>query len=165
MGLRGGKGKGASPSHSPCSDYDDPWVLRPRSQSSVSVASSVTSLAANANGVAVANVYSLCHVTPAQSDTSSLRSDYAESWMYYMDYPRNHGEQGPHSPSGHASAAANGAHPGALQNGGVGLHNHSSSQGSAAPGQEGGVAVKPKTATSSPDRVQDRKSTRLNSSH
>ncbi|XP_046878252.1 NHS-like protein 1 isoform X2 [Hypomesus transpacificus] len=153
MGLRGGKGKGASPSHSPCSDYDDPWVLRPRSQSSVSVASSAASLAFNANGAAVASVYSLCHVTPAQSDTSSLRSDYAESWMYYMDYPRNHGEQGPHSPSRHASAAANSAHPGALQNGGVGLHNHSSSQGSAAPGQEGGVAVKPKTATSSPDRV------------
>uniref|UniRef100_A0AAZ3NZT9 NHS-like 1b n=1 Tax=Oncorhynchus tshawytscha TaxID=74940 RepID=A0AAZ3NZT9_ONCTS len=161
MGLRDRKGKGvspSSPSHSPCSDYEDPWLLRPRSQSSVSATSSATSLAANnTNSGVVANVYSLCHVTPAHSDTSSLRSDYAESWGYYMDYPRNHGDQGAQSPSTHQQLpAANivaGTHPRGLSNGSGGLHNHINIQASAPPAQEGGVAVKPKTATSSPDRI------------
>ncbi|KAM4633610.1 NHS-like protein 1 isoform 2-T2 [Polymixia lowei] len=156
MGLRGGKGKGASPSspsHSPCSDYDDPWVLRPRSQSSISATSSAASLAANGNGGVVANVYSLCHVTPAHSETSSLRSDYAESWGYYIDYPRNHGDQGSQAPSVHSTVSMSaGSHLGQLQNGG-GIHTASNSQASVAPGQEGGVSVKPKTAGSSPDRV------------
>ncbi|XP_049446860.1 NHS-like protein 1 isoform X5 [Epinephelus fuscoguttatus] len=154
MGLRGGKGKGASPSspsHSPSSDYDDPWVLRPRSQSSVSAGSSAASLAANANCGGVSNVYSLCHVTPAHSDTSSLRSDYADSWGYYMDYPRNHGDQRAQSPPVHATDNMSaGAHPGELQNGSEILNN---SQAPGAPGQEEGVAVKPKMSTSSPDRV------------
>ncbi|XP_041716318.2 NHS-like protein 1 isoform X5 [Coregonus clupeaformis] len=161
MGLRDRKGKGvspSSPSHSPCSDYEDPWLLRPRSQSSVSAASSAASLAANnTNSCVVANVYSLCHVTPAHSDTSSLRSDYAESWGYYMDYPRNHGDQGPQSPSIHQHhPAANivaGTHPRGLSNGSGSLHNHINIQASVPPAQEGGVAVKPKTATSSPDRI------------
>uniref|UniRef100_A0A3P9HEF8 NHS-like 1b n=1 Tax=Oryzias latipes TaxID=8090 RepID=A0A3P9HEF8_ORYLA len=125
MGLRGSKGKGtslSSPSHSPSSDYDDPWLLRPRSQSSISAGSSAASLA-NTNGVS--NVYSLCHVTPTHSDTSSLRSDYAESWGYYMDYPL-------------------------LQNGG---EIHSNTQTDGAPGQEGGQSGKPKPSSSSPDRV------------
>ncbi|KAM3861308.1 NHS-like protein 1 [Diretmus argenteus] len=156
MGLRGGKGNGASPSspsHSPCSDYDDPWVLRPRSHSSISVASSAASLATNANCGGVANVYSLCHMTPAHSDTSSLRSDYADSWGYYIDFPRNQGDQRAQTPSAHSTANMSaGPHPGELQNGGE-THNPSNSQASVAPGQEGGVAVKPKTATSSPDRV------------
>uniref|UniRef100_A0A3Q1ELG1 NHS-like 1b n=1 Tax=Acanthochromis polyacanthus TaxID=80966 RepID=A0A3Q1ELG1_9TELE len=150
MGLRGGKGKGASPSspsHSPSSDYDDPWVLRPRSHSSISAASSAASLAANNCG-GVSNVYSLCHVTPAQSETSSLRSDYADSWGYYMDYPRNHGDQRAQTPPVHTTDNIS-AHPGVLQNGGE-IH---SSQAARAPGQEGGVTVKPKTSTSSPDRV------------
>ncbi|GAA6234312.1 NHS-like protein 1 [Lates japonicus] len=152
MGLRGGKGKGASPSspsHSPSSDYDDPWVLRPRSQSSISAGSSAASLVANANGGAVSNVYSLCHVTPAHSDTSSLRSDYADSWGYYMDYPRNHGDQRAQTPPATENMTA-GAHPGELQNGG---EIHSNSQAPGAPGKEGRVVVKPKTSTSSPDRV------------
>uniref|UniRef100_UPI0037E8E26E NHS-like protein 1 isoform X2 n=1 Tax=Semicossyphus pulcher TaxID=241346 RepID=UPI0037E8E26E len=153
MGLRGGKGKGASPSspsHSPSSDYDDPWVLRPRSQSSISAGSSAASLGVNANCGGVSNVYSLCHVTPAQSETSSLRSDYADSWGYYMDYPRNHGDQRAQTPPAHAADnMSNGAHAD-LQNGG---EIHSSSQAPGAPGQEGGVAVKPKMSTSSPDRV------------
>ncbi|XP_068433026.1 NHS-like protein 1 isoform X2 [Clinocottus analis] len=152
MGLKGGKGKGASPSspsHSPSSDYDDPWVLRPRSQSSISAGSSAASLGANANGVS--NVYSLCHVTPAHSDTSSLRSEYADSWGYYMDYPRNHGDQRVQTPPAHAPEIMSaGAHPGELQNGGEILNN---SQAPGAPVHEGGVAVKPKMATSSPDRV------------
>ncbi|XP_053192804.1 NHS-like protein 1 [Scomber japonicus] len=153
MGLRGGKGCGSpsSPSHSPSSDYDDPWVLRPRSQSSVSAGSSAASLVANTNCGGVSNVYSLCHVTPAHSDTSSLRSDYADSWGYYMDYPRNHGDQRPQTPLAHATDNMSaGPHPGELQNGG---EIHSNSQGPGAPGQEGGLAVKPKTSTSSPDRV------------
>lgn len=154
MGLRGGKGKGASPSspsHSPSSDYDDPWVLRPRSQSSISAGSSAASLGANANCGGVSNVYSLCHVTPAHSDTSSLRSDYADSWGYYMDYPRNHGDQRAQTPPAHATDnMSTGAHPGELQNGGEILNN---SEAPGAPGQERGVAVKPKMSTSSPDRV------------
>ncbi|XP_033999969.1 NHS-like protein 1 isoform X8 [Trematomus bernacchii] len=154
MGLRGGKGIGASPSspsHSPCSDYDDPWVLRPRSQSSTSACSSAASLVANANCGGVSSVYSLCHVTPAQSDTSSLRSDYADSWGYYMDYPRNQGDQRAHSPQAHgANNMSAEAHPGELHNGGEILN---SSQAPGAPGQEGGVAAKPKMSTSSPDRV------------
>ncbi|XP_061097542.1 NHS-like protein 1 isoform X2 [Conger conger] len=68
----------SSPSQSPCSDYEDPWVLRPRSQSSASAGSSGVS----------ANVYSLCPVTPPQSDTSSLRSDYVE-WGCYAELPRS----------------------------------------------------------------------------
>uniref|UniRef100_A0AAQ4QRH2 NHS-like 1b n=1 Tax=Gasterosteus aculeatus aculeatus TaxID=481459 RepID=A0AAQ4QRH2_GASAC len=154
MGLKGGKGKGASPSspsHSPSSDYDDPWVLRPRSQSSISAGSSAASLLANANCGGVSNVYSLCHVTPAHSDTSSLRSEYAESWGYYMDYPRNHGDQRVQTPPAHAAENLSAdAQPGELPNGGEVLKN---SRAPDAPGQEGGVAVKPKTATSSPDRV------------
>ncbi|XP_029902801.1 NHS-like protein 1 isoform X2 [Myripristis murdjan] len=156
MGLRAGKGKGASPSspsHSPCSDYDDPWVLRPRSQSSISAASSAASLAANANCSNATNVYSLCHVTPAHSDTSSLRSDYADSWGYYIDYPRNNGDQGAQTPLADSSANLSaGPHAGQLQNGGE-IHSPGNSQASVGPAQEGEVVVKPKIATSSPDRV------------
>uniref|UniRef100_A0A3P9M704 NHS-like 1b n=1 Tax=Oryzias latipes TaxID=8090 RepID=A0A3P9M704_ORYLA len=151
MGLRGSKGKGtslSSPSHSPSSDYDDPWLLRPRSQSSISAGSSAASLA-NTNGVS--NVYSLCHVTPTHSDTSSLRSDYAESWGYYMDYPRNPGDQGGQTPPAHATDNMSaGGHPGVLQNGGE-IHSNTLTDG--APGQEGGQSGKPKPSSSSPDRV------------
>ncbi|KAJ7341982.1 hypothetical protein JRQ81_008155 [Phrynocephalus forsythii] len=71
---------GSSPSQSPCSDYDDPWVLRSRSQSSVSASSSMMS----ATGL---NMYSICAVTPSQSETSSIKSEYAEQWGYYSDCP------------------------------------------------------------------------------
>ncbi|XP_042303340.1 NHS-like protein 1 isoform X2 [Sceloporus undulatus] len=71
---------GSSPSQSPCSDYDDPWVLRSRSQSSVSASSSMMS----ATGL---NMYSICAVTPSQSETSSIKSEYADQWGYYSDYP------------------------------------------------------------------------------
>ncbi|KAG7508559.1 hypothetical protein JOB18_016943 [Solea senegalensis] len=152
IGLRGGNGKGASPSspsHSPSSDYDDPWILRPRSQSSISAGSSAASLVANPNCGIASNVYSLCHVTPAHSDTSSLRSDYADSWGYYMEDPRNHGDQRVQTPPATDNMAP-GAHTGELQNGG---EIHSNSQASRASGQETVVAVKPKMSTSSPDRV------------
>uniref|UniRef100_A0ABM5G3C5 NHS-like protein 1 isoform X4 n=1 Tax=Pogona vitticeps TaxID=103695 RepID=A0ABM5G3C5_9SAUR len=71
---------GSSPSQSPCSDYDDPWVLRSRSQSSVSASSSMMS----ATGL---NMYSICAVTPSQSETSSIKSEYADQWGYYSDFP------------------------------------------------------------------------------
>ncbi|NWY92273.1 NHSL1 protein, partial [Loxia curvirostra] len=70
---------GSSPSQSPCSDYEDPWVLRSRSQSSVSASSSVMSTTAP-------NLYSICTVTPSQSETSSIKSEYADQWGYYSDY-------------------------------------------------------------------------------
>ncbi|XP_062428466.1 NHS-like protein 1 isoform X4 [Rhea pennata] len=70
---------GSSPSQSPCSDYEDPWVLRSRSQSSVSVSSSMMSTPAP-------NLYSICTVTPSQSETSSIKSEYADQWGYYSDY-------------------------------------------------------------------------------
>ncbi|XP_024146901.1 NHS-like protein 1 isoform X3 [Oryzias melastigma] len=145
MGLRKGKGTSlSSPSHSPSSDYDDPWLLRPRSQSSISAGSSAASLA-NTNGVS--NVYSLCHVTPTHSDTSSLRSDYAESWGYYMDYPRTPADQGGQTPPAHATDNMSEGHPGVLQNGEV----HSNAQTDGAPGQE--ESGKSKPSSSSPDRV------------
>ncbi|XP_066471110.1 NHS-like protein 1 isoform X2 [Tiliqua scincoides] len=71
---------GSSPSQSPSSDYDDPWVLRSRSQSSVSASSSMIS----ATGL---NMYSICAVTPSQSETSSMKSEYADQWGYYGDCP------------------------------------------------------------------------------
>ncbi|KAM9564196.1 NHS-like protein 1 isoform 5-T5 [Guaruba guarouba] len=70
---------GSSPSQSPCSDYEDPWVLRSRSQSSISASSSMMSTTAP-------NLYSICTVTPSQSETSSIRSEYADQWGYYSDY-------------------------------------------------------------------------------
>ncbi|XP_050990117.1 NHS-like protein 1 isoform X2 [Labeo rohita] len=70
----------------PCSGFEDPWVLRPRSQSSISAASSGMSAPA-----------AVCPVTPTHSDSSSQRSDYAESWDFYMDY------QGPRSDQGLSS--------------------------------------------------------------
>ncbi|XP_057209526.1 NHS-like protein 1 isoform X2 [Triplophysa rosa] len=135
---RKGKGSSTSPSHSPCSDYEDPWMLRPRSQSSISVGSS------NVSAAGMANVYSICHVTPSQSDTSSLRSDYADSWGYYMEYPRPSGDhtQSPSKSAGQAVEMANG---GGLQNG---------TRNSLPPARDGSVvSVKSTTGTSSPDRV------------
>ncbi|NWT57903.1 NHSL1 protein, partial [Erythrocercus mccallii] len=70
---------GSSPSQSPCSDYEDPWVLRSRSQSSVSASSSMMS-------TTTPNLYSICTVTPSQSETSSIKSEYADQWGYYSDY-------------------------------------------------------------------------------
>lgn len=154
IGLRGGKGKGASPSspsHSPSSDYDDPWVLRPRSQSSISAGSSAASLGANANCGGMSSAYSLCHVTPTHSDTSSLRSDYADSWGYYMDYPRSTGDHRAQTPLAHtAENMSAGPLPGEVHNGSESGNN---SRDPAAPGQEGRAAAKPKAASSSPDRV------------
>ncbi|KAG1972569.1 NHS-like protein 1 isoform X2 [Pimephales promelas] len=67
----------------PCGRFEDPWVLRPRSQSTISAASSGMSAPA-----------AVCPVTPTHSDSSSQRSDYAESWDFYMDYPGPRSDQG-----------------------------------------------------------------------
>ncbi|XP_073672494.1 NHS-like protein 1 isoform X2 [Garra rufa] len=136
-GLKG-KGSSTSPSHSPCSDYEDPWMLRSRSQSSISAGSSGVS------ATGMAHVYSICPVTPSHSDTSSLRSDYAESWGYYMEYPRPSGDQtqSPCTNAGQVVEMTNGKN----------LHN--GNQAKLPPAQEGSdVSVKPRTGTSSPDRV------------
>ncbi|XP_060236206.1 NHS-like protein 1 isoform X3 [Meriones unguiculatus] len=69
----------SSPSQSPCSDFEEPWLPRSRSQSIVSEGSSMTS-------TTTPNVYSLCGVTPSQSDTSSIKSEYTDPWGYYIDY-------------------------------------------------------------------------------
>ncbi|XP_031535873.2 NHS-like protein 1 isoform X1 [Vicugna pacos] len=87
---------GTSPSQSPCSDFEEPWLPRSRSQSTVSAGSSLTS-------ATTPNIYSLSGVTPAQSDTSSVRSEYTDPWGYYIDYmgvqedPGNPGRGGSNS--------------------------------------------------------------------
>ncbi|NXA38711.1 NHSL1 protein, partial [Eudromia elegans] len=88
----------SSPSQSPCSDYEDPWVLRSRSQSSVSASSSMMSTTA-------ANLYSLCTVTPSQSETSSIKSEYADQWGYYSDYAAVAEDQ-PKSPVTHSASTS-----------------------------------------------------------
>ncbi|NXW81412.1 NHSL1 protein, partial [Alopecoenas beccarii] len=91
---------GSSPSQSPCSDYEDPWVLRSRSQSSVSASSSMMSTTAP-------NLYSICTVTPSQSETSSIKSEYADQWGYYSDYAAVGDDQvkSPVTPSASTSSA------------------------------------------------------------
>ncbi|XP_072545762.1 NHS-like protein 1 isoform X3 [Salminus brasiliensis] len=78
----------------PCIGFEDPWVLRPRNQSTVSAASSGMSAPAT-----------VCPVTPAHSDSSSQRSEYAESWDFYMDFPRSRSDQGPPSPNARSVSA------------------------------------------------------------
>ncbi|XP_026088556.1 NHS-like protein 1 isoform X2 [Carassius auratus] len=139
-GLKG-KGSSTSPSHSPCSDYEDSWMLRSRSQSSISAGSSGVS------ATGMAHVYSICHVTPSQSDTSSLRSDYADSWGYYMEYPRPSEDQ-TQSPCTNTLSAGQVIEIANAKS----LHN--GNQANHPPAQEGSnVCVKPRTGTSSPDRV------------
>uniref|UniRef100_G1T5E0 NHS like 1 n=1 Tax=Oryctolagus cuniculus TaxID=9986 RepID=G1T5E0_RABIT len=70
---------GSSPSQSPCSDLEEPWLPRSRSQSTVSAGSSLAS-------ATTANVHSPCGATPSQSDTSSVKSEYTDPWGYYIDY-------------------------------------------------------------------------------
>ncbi len=139
-GLKG-KGSSTSPSHSPCSDYEDPWMLRSRSQSSISAGSSGVS------ATGMAHVYSICHITPSHSDTSSLRSDYADSWGYYMEYPCPSGDQT-------QSPCTNSVSAGQVVEMANGKSLHNSNKANLPHAQEGSdVSVKPKTGTSSPDRV------------
>ncbi|MCJ8736973.1 hypothetical protein PDJAM_G00018520 [Pangasius djambal] len=68
------------------SGLEDIWVLGPRSQSSVSVASSGMSAPA-----------AVCPTTPTHSDSSSQHSEYTESWDFHMDFPHSCSEHGPSS--------------------------------------------------------------------
>ncbi|XP_051579337.1 NHS-like protein 1 isoform X2 [Myxocyprinus asiaticus] len=68
----------------PDSGFDDPWVLRPRSESTIN--------AANSGMPAPAAV---CPVTYTHSDSSSQHSDYeSESLDFYMDYSGPRSEHG-----------------------------------------------------------------------
>ncbi|XP_066530205.1 NHS-like protein 1 isoform X2 [Hoplias malabaricus] len=79
----------------PSNGFEDPWVLRPRSESTVSAASSGMSAPA-----------AVCPVTPTHSDSSSSqRSEYAESWDFYMEVPRSQSEQCPSSPNARSASA------------------------------------------------------------
>ncbi|XP_047413058.1 NHS-like protein 1 isoform X2 [Sciurus carolinensis] len=89
----------SSPSQSPCSDFEEPWLPRSRSQSTISASSSMTS-------ATTPNVYSLCGVTPSQSDTSSVKSEYTDPWGYYIDYTGM--QEDPGNPAG-ACPASSGA--------------------------------------------------------
>ncbi|XP_059256796.1 NHS-like protein 1 isoform X2 [Mustela nigripes] len=104
-------GKGSSsPSQSPCSDFEEPWLPRSRSQSTVSGGSSMTS-------ATTPNVYSLCGATPSQSDTSSVKSEYTDPWGYYIDYT------GMQEDPGHASGGCS-ASSGVLAGNGPVHHIH-----------------------------------------
>ncbi|XP_022413453.1 NHS-like protein 1 isoform X1 [Delphinapterus leucas] len=122
-----GKG-GSSPSQSPCSDFEEPWLPRSRSQSTVSAGSSLTS-------ATTPNVYALSGVTPAQSDTSSVKSEYTDPWGYYIDYTSV--QEDPGNPGG-AGPAGSAASPG----NGPGRHLPDGSRAAVAPVPDG--AVKPK---------------------
>lgn len=73
-------------SQMPFSGLEDPWVLGPRSQSTVSIASSGMSAPA-----------AMCPTTPPHSDTSSQHSEYTESWDFDMDFPHSCTEHVPSS--------------------------------------------------------------------
>lgn len=77
LSLRGQAG--LSPSQSPCSDLEEPWLPRSRSQSTVSGGSSLASATAPHGCCAPGGV------TPSQSDTSSVKSEYTDPWGYYID--------------------------------------------------------------------------------
>ncbi|XP_008571437.1 PREDICTED: NHS-like protein 1 isoform X1 [Galeopterus variegatus] len=122
-----GKG-GSSPSQSPCSDCEEPWLPRSRSQSTVSAGSSMTS-------AITPNVYPLCGVTPSQSDTSSVKSEYTDPWGYYIDYTGV--QEDPGNPGGVLPASS-----GAPTRNGPGHHAPEGSR-AAMPHVPGG-SVKPK---------------------
>ncbi|XP_033619049.1 NHS-like protein 1 [Fukomys damarensis] len=130
-----GKG-GSSASQSPCSDFEEPWLPRSRSQSTVSAGSSMTS-------ATTPNTYSLCGVTPSQSDTSSLKSEYTDPWGYYIDYSAVQEEPG--NPVGRCSASG-----GALTGNGPAHHIQAGSK--ATRPQAPGSWVKPKAT--SPEKSQ-----------
>ncbi|KAM6185234.1 NHS-like protein 1 [Rhynchocyon petersi] len=129
---------GSSTSQSPCSDLEEPWLPRSRSQSTVSASSSMTS-------ATTPNVYSLCGVTPSHSDTSSLKSEYTDPWGYYIDYT---GVQDDPGAPGGTGAPGGGAAPG----NGLARHGPDGSRTAMTPGP--GPAVKPKiTSPEKPHRV------------
>uniref|UniRef100_UPI00398E5306 NHS-like protein 1 isoform X2 n=1 Tax=Pristiophorus japonicus TaxID=55135 RepID=UPI00398E5306 len=72
-----------SPPASPVPSPADPWVMRPRSQSSASAGGG--SSHSSSRSTAASNAYSTGAATPSQSETSSLRSEYGDPWAYYTD--------------------------------------------------------------------------------
>ncbi|XP_041418767.1 NHS-like protein 1 isoform X1 [Xenopus laevis] len=80
------KSTGSPLQSSPCSDYADPWILHSCSQSTVS---------ANSSGISVVapNMYSICTVTPSQSESSSMKSEYSDQWSCFIDYCQTPTEQ------------------------------------------------------------------------
>ncbi|XP_007944501.1 NHS-like protein 1 [Orycteropus afer afer] len=129
---------GSSPSQSPCSDFEEPWLPRSRSQSTVSASSSMTS-------ATTPNVYSLCGVTPSQSDTSSLKSEYTDPWGYYIDYTGV--QEDPGNPGGVCSTSSGAA-------AGNGLVRHVQDGSRATVPQVPSTSVKPKiTSPEKPHRV------------
>ncbi|KAM9234147.1 LOW QUALITY PROTEIN: NHS-like protein 1 [Dugong dugon] len=127
--------EGSSPSQSPCSDFEEPWLPRSRSRT-VSASSSMTS-------ATTPNVYSLCGVTPSQSDTSSLKSEYTDPWGYYIDYTGV--QEDPGNPGGACSASS-----GAAGNGPV---RHVQDGSRATMPQVPGSSVKPKIIPEKSHRV------------
>lgn len=115
----------------PRSGFEDPWVLRPRSQSTVSATSSGMSAPAT-----------VCPVTPTYSDSSSQPSDYAESWDFYMDYPGPRSEQGLSSQM--MRSAGSEENPGVMSNG---SYNNGFPSAHC---NDNGIKLKP---VSSPDKV------------
>lgn len=67
----------------PFSGLEDSWVMGPRSQSSLSVASS---------GMSAPAV--MCPTTPTHSDCSSQHSEYTKSVDFHMDFPQSCSEHG-----------------------------------------------------------------------
>nr|XP_023506969.1 NHS-like protein 1 isoform X2 [Equus caballus]XP_023506970.1 NHS-like protein 1 isoform X2 [Equus caballus]XP_023506971.1 NHS-like protein 1 isoform X2 [Equus caballus]XP_023506972.1 NHS-like protein 1 isoform X2 [Equus caballus]XP_023506973.1 NHS-like protein 1 isoform X2 [Equus caballus] len=80
-----GGGGGGSSSQSPCSDAEEPWPPRSRSPSTGSAASS----GASATTPTASSLGGAAH-----SDTSSIRSEGAESWPYCAHGPGAHGDLG-----------------------------------------------------------------------
>ncbi|KPP63059.1 NHS-like protein 1-like [Scleropages formosus] len=76
----------SSPTQSHSSDYEDLWVQRSRSQSSISGGSGGMS-------PSDANINSIYPITPSQSDSSGLRTDSAEPMAYQVDRTRPQTEQ------------------------------------------------------------------------
>ncbi|XP_054992630.1 NHS-like protein 1 isoform X3 [Sorex araneus] len=122
-----GKG-GSSPSHSPCSDLEEPWLPRSRSQSTLSAGSSLAS-------ATTPNVYALGGLTPSQSDTSSVKSEYTDPWGYYIDYT---GVQEDPGQPGHSGGGSGG---GCSAGNGPGRPGHAEAR---AAGQGPGGSAKPK---------------------
>ncbi|XP_057199831.1 NHS-like protein 1 isoform X3 [Triplophysa rosa] len=115
----------------PCSGFEDPWVLRPRSQSTVSATSSGMSAPA-----------AVCPVTPTHSDSSSQPSDYAESWDFYMDCPGPRSVQGLYSQM--MRSAGSEENPGVMSNG---SYNNGFPSAHC---NDNGIKLKP---VSSPDKI------------
>ncbi|KAE8602212.1 hypothetical protein XENTR_v10013914 [Xenopus tropicalis] len=80
------KSTGSTLQSSHCMDYADPCIMCSCSQSTLSSTSSGKSVIAP-------NMYTLCTVTPSQSETSSMKSEYADQWSSFIDCSQTPKEQ------------------------------------------------------------------------